>query len=470
MEPAQTLFEKIWRRHVIVTRGAGEALLSVDSHFVHEGSFHAFGALAKEGRRVRKPRQVFGSPDHFVPTRDREKGVIGIADAESRGLVEYLASNAATYGFDHFGVDDERQGVIHVIGPELGITQPGLVITCGDSHTSTHGAFGCYALGIGASQSKQILATQCVWQKKPRTLRIVIDGAPGFGVTAKDVILAVIARIGVAGGVGHVVEFAGSTVRGMSMDERMTLCNMITEAGARTGMVAPDEKTFAYVEGRPYAPRGALWEQALACWKTLPSDEAATYDREVQLDASAIGPSITWGTLPEQVLPISAAIPSPEEAEGERKQQMEDALRYMGLQPGTPLEGIRVDRVFIGSCTNGRLDDLRAAASVFRGRRAKVPTWVSPGSTGVKRAAEAEGLDRIFIEAGVEWRGSGCSSCAAMNGDTLAPGERCASTSNRNFEGRQGKGSRTHLMSPTMAAAASVTGCLTDIRKMAPAG
>jgi 3-isopropylmalate/(R)-2-methylmalate dehydratase large subunit len=465
MSTPATLFEKVWSRHVIVTRGANEALLSVDNYFVHEGSFHAFGALAKEGRQVRKPRQVFGSPDHFVPTLNRDKGLAGIADAESRALVEYLAANAGTYGFDHFGVDDPRQGVIHVIGPELGITQPGLVICCGDSHTSTHGAFGCYALGIGASQGKQILATQCLWQKKPKTMRITIDGKPGFGVTAKDFILSVIAKIGVAGGVGHVIEFAGSTVRGMTMDERMTMCNMATEAGARTGMVAPDETTFAFVKGRPYAPHGEMWDQAVAYWKTLASDEGAVYDREEQLDATTISPSITWGTLPEQVLPIDGAVPSADGAEGEKKAEIESALRYMGLEPGEPLEGIKVDRVFIGSCTNGRLDDLRAAANVFKGRKAKVPTWVSPGSSSVKRAAEAEGLDRIFIEAGVEWRGSGCSSCAAMNGDTLAPGERCASTSNRNFEGRQGKGSRTHLMSPAMAAAASVNGHLTDIRK-----
>ena len=469
MNAPRTLFEKLWSRHVVVTRGAGEALLSIDNHFVHEGSFHAFGALAKEGRQVRKPRQIFGSPDHFVPTLNRDQCLAGIADPESRGLVEYLASNAARYGFDHFGVDDDRQGVIHVIGPELGITQPGLTITCGDSHTSTHGAFGCYALGIGASQAKHILATQCLWQKKPKTLRIVIDGVPGYGVTAKDIILAVIARIGVDGGVGHVIEFAGSTVRAMTMDERMTICNMATEAGARSGMVAPDDTTYAFVAGRPYAPRGRDWELAVADWKSLPSDEGAPFDREVRLDAAAIVPSITWGTLPEQVLPITAAVPAPEAAAADKRAQVEDALRYMGLQPGTPLEGVKVDRVFIGSCTNGRLDDLRAAAAVFKGRRAQVPTWVSPGSTAVKRAAEAEGLDRIFKEAGVEWRGSGCSSCAAMNGDTLAPGERCASTSNRNFEGRQGKGSRTHLMSPAMAAAASVSGRLIDIRKLQPA-
>jgi 3-isopropylmalate/(R)-2-methylmalate dehydratase large subunit len=469
MSAPRTLFDKVWSRHVIVTRGAGEALLSVDAHFVHEGSFHAFGALAREGREVRKPRQVFGAPDHFVPTRNRDKGVIGIADAESRGLVEYLARNAETYGFDHFGVDDGRQGIVHVIGPELGITQPGLTITCGDSHTSTHGAFGCYALGIGASQSKQILATQCLWQKKPKTMRIAIDGVLGHGVTAKDVILSVIAKIGVAGAVGHVVEFAGATIRAMTMDERMTICNMATEAGARSGMIAPDDTTFAFVAGRPYAPpTGEMWEAALACWRTLPSDEGAAFDREVQLDAGTIEPSLTWGTSPEQVLAIGAMVPAPERADGERRAQIERALAYMGLEPGVPLEGIPVDRVFIGSCTNGRLDDLRAAAAVFKGRKARVPTWVSPGSSTIKRMAEAEGLDRVFVDAGVEWRGSGCSSCAAMNGDTVAPGERCASTSNRNFEGRQGKGARTHLMSPAMAAAASVTGHLTDVRKLQP--
>jgi 3-isopropylmalate/(R)-2-methylmalate dehydratase large subunit len=466
MTAPRTLFEKLWSSHVVVTRGANEALLSVDTYFVHEGSFHAFGALAKEGRAVRKPRQVFGSPDHFVPTRNRDQGLAGIADAESRGLVEYLAGNARNYGFDHFGVDDARQGVIHVIGPELGITQPGLVICCGDSHTSTHGAFGCYALGIGASQGKQILATQCVWQKKPKTLRIVIDGKMGFGVTAKDIILSVIAKIGVAGAVGHVIEFAGSTVRAMTMDERMTLCNMATEAGARSGMVAPDETTFAFLEGRPYAPKGELWDQALRYWKSLPSDEGATYDREVHLDAAAIAPSITWGTLPEQVLAIDGRVPRPDTAAAEKKDDVESALRYMGLEPDAPLEGLEVHRVFIGSCTNGRLDDLRAAAEVFKGRKAKVPTWVAPGSTGVKQAAEAEGLHKVFIDAGVEWRGSGCSSCAAMNGDTVAAGERCASTSNRNFDGRQGKGARTHLMRPAMAAAASVSGRLTDVRKL----
>jgi len=470
MSPPRTLFEKIWDRHVIVTRGANEALLSVDSHFVAEGSFHAFGALAKEGRTVRKPRQVFGSPDHFVPTRNRNAGLAGIADAESRGLVQYLADNAARYGFDHFGVDDDRQGIIHVIGPELGITQPGLFITCGDSHTSTHGAFGAYALGIGASQNKQILATQCLWQKKPKTMRICVDGRLGPGVTAKDIVLAIIARIGVGGGTGHVIEFAGSTLRAMTMDERMTICNMATEAGARSGIVEPDDTTFQYVAGRPYAPAGALWDQALADWRTLTGDAGAAFDRELQFDAAALAPSITWGTLPEQVLPITGVVPgadSADAASGEQRQQIEDALRYMGLQPGMALDGIAIDRVFIGSCTNGRLDDLRAAAAVFRGRTAKVPTWVSPGSTSVKRLAEAEGLHRVFLDAGVEWRGSGCSSCAAMNGDTVAAGERCASTSNRNFEGRQGKGARTHLMSPAMAAAAAVTGRLTDVRKIA---
>lgn len=467
MNTPRTLFDKIWQRHVIVMRGASEALMSIDAHFVAEGSFHAFGALAKEGRKVRKPRQVFGSPDHFVPTLGRSGGLTSIRDPESRGLVEYLATNAHDYGFDHFGIDDDRQGIIHVIGPELGITQPGLTITCGDSHTSTHGAFGSFAFGIGASQNKQVLATQCLWQKKPKTLRVTVDGAFGFGVTAKDLILAIIAKIGVTGAVGHVIEYAGSTFRAMTMEERMTVCNMSIEAGARSGMVAPDETTYAYVEGRPYAPKGVLWEQAVAYWRTLPTDGGARFDREVSLDAPALIPMVTWGTLPEQAVPITAVVPSPGEVAGDKRSQLEDALSYIGLAPGTPLEGVKIDRVFIGSCTNGRLDDLRAAASVLRGRKVKVPSWVSPGSTAVKLMAEAEGLDRIFRDAGFEWRDSGCSSCVAMNGDTVAAGERCASTANRNFEGRQGKGARTHLMSPAMAAAAAVTGALTDVRKLA---
>ena len=466
MKP-RTLFGKIWDRHVIVERGAGEALLYVDAHYVAEGSFHAFGALAKEGRKVRRPRQVFGSPDHFVPTVHRDEGLKGIRDPESRGLVEYLASNAREYGFDHFGIDDPSQGIIHVIGPELGITQPGLTVTCGDSHTSTHGAFGALAFGIGASQNKQILAAQCLWQKKPKTLRVVVDGALPFGVTAKDLILEIMFRLGSAGATGHAIEYAGSTLRGMGMEQRMTVCNMSIEAGARTGMVAPDDVTFAYLEGRRYAPKGALWDAALADWRTLRGDEDATFDRELSVDASALTPTVTWGTLPEQALPITASVPDPGQLPASRQEPAVAALRYMGLAPGTPLEGLKIDRVFIGSCTNGRLEDLRAAAEVLRGRKAKVPAWVSPGSTDVKLRAEKEGLHKVFLEAGFEWRGSGCSSCVAMNGDSVEAGARCASTANRNFEGRQGKGARTHLMSPAMAAAAAVTGVITDVRKLA---
>lgn len=467
MTAPRTLFEKIWQRHVIATRGADEALLSIDSHFVAEGSFHAFGALAKEGRKVRKPRQVFGSPDHFVPTVGRDGGLAGMGDVEARGLIEYLAQNAREYGFDHFGIDDERQGILHVIGPELGISQPGLTITCGDSHTATHGAVGAFAFGIGASQNKQVLATQCLWQKCPKTMRINVEGALGPGVTAKDVVLAIIAKIGVTGAVGHVIEYAGPALRGMTMEQRMTVCNMSIEAGARGGMVAPDDTTFAYLEGRPYAPQGEHWNKALAYWRTLPTDTDAKFDREVVLDAADLAPMVTWGTLPEHAAPISATVPLPATASSpDKRTQMEDALRYIGLAPGTALEGIKIDRVFIGSCTNGRIEDLRAAAAVLKGRKVSVPSWVSPGSSAVKHAAEAEGLDRIFRAAGFEWRGSGCSSCVAMNGDSVRSGERCASTSNRNFEGRQGKGARTHLMSPAMAAAAAVTGKLTDVRKL----
>ncbi len=467
MSKPQTMFEKIWHRHVIVTRGADEALLHIDTNFVAEGSFHAFGALAKEGRRVRKPGQNFGSPDHYVPTVNRDAGIIAIADSEARGLVDYLAMNAREHGFAHFGIDDERQGILHVVGPELGISQPGTVITCGDSHTSTHGAMGAYAFGIGASQLKQILATQCLWQRRPKTMRITVDGRLGAHVTAKDVILAIIAKIGIAGAVGHVIEYAGSAIRGMTMEQRMTVCNMSIEAGARAGMVAPDDVTFEYLAGRQYAPTGRVWHRAVASWRTLPSDTDATFDREVTLSADELVPMITWGVNPGQVLPITASVPDPaSETDPEQRAQIEHALAYMGLVPDTPFDRVAVDRVFIGSCTNGRIEDLRAAAAVLAGKRVVVPSWVSPGSTSVKRQAEAEGLDRIFRDAGFEWRASGCSSCVAMNGDSVPAGARCASTSNRNFEGRQGKGARTHLMSPAMAAAAADTGRLADVRKL----
>jgi 3-isopropylmalate/(R)-2-methylmalate dehydratase large subunit len=464
---ARTLFDKIWQRHVVVSRGADEVLLYIDTNFVAEGSFHAFGALAKEGRKVRRPRQTFGSPDHYVPTINRDSGVGGIADGEARGLVDYLARNARDHDFEHFGIDDDRQGILHVIGPELGISQPGMVITCGDSHTSTHGAMGAFAFGVGASQLKQALATQCLWQRRPKNMRITIDGTLGPYVTAKDVILAIIAKIGIAGATGHVIEYAGSTMCGCSMEQRMTVCNMSIEAGARAGMVAPDDVTFQYLAGRPYAPTGVQWDKAVAFWRTLPTDTEAHFDREVGISAPELAPMVTWGLTPEQAIPVTGVVPDPASApDADRRAQMEHALRYMELAPGTPIHQVRVDRVFIGSCTNGRIEDLRSAATVLDGRTVVVPAWVSPGSTAVKRQAEAEGLDRIFRAAGFEWRASGCSSCVAMNGDNVPAGQRCASTSNRNFEGRQGKGSRTHLMSPAMAAAAAVTGRLADVRTL----
>ncbi len=464
---ARTLFDKIWDRHVVTQGAGGDALLFVDRHYLHEGSFHAFTALAREGRSVRAPAQSFAFDDHYVPTLGRERGVAGVSDAEARGLIENLARNCARFGIRHFHIDDARQGIVHVAAPELGLTLPGLVINCGDSHTSTHGAFGALAFGIGASQVKQVLATQCLWQKKPRALRIVIDGRLMPGVGAKDIILAVIARIGIGGAQGHVIEYAGAAVRSLSMEARMTMCNMSIEAGARAGMVAPDDTTYAYLSGRPYAPSGAAWDQALGYWRTLPSDADATFDRQVTLDAGSLEPMLTWGTNPEEGVPVSGCVPDPaDQRDPLRRARMESSLRYMGLTPGIAMTSVAVDRVFIGSCTNGRLEDLRAAAAIAKGRKAKVPAIVSPGSRTVKAAAEAEGLDRIFREAGFEWRDAGCSMCVGINGDQVPAGERSASTSNRNFEGRQGKGTRTHLMGPAMAAAAAVTGRITDVRTL----
>ena len=468
MNAPRTMFEKIWDRHVIVKRGENEALLHVDRNFVHEGSFHAFGALAAEGRKVRKPRQTFATADHYVPTLNREQGINAVTDPEMRHMLDLFAQNTKANGIENcYGLDDPRQGIVHVVGPELGITQPGLVITCGDSHTSTHGAFGAFAVGIGASQLKQILATQCLWQKKPRTLRVVVDGVSPRAVTAKDIILAIIAEIGTAGATGCAIEYAGSAIRALSMEGRLTVCNMSIEAGARAGMIAPDDTTYAYLEGREFSPRGGHWERALAFWRTLPSDADARFDREVTLDASAFAPMVTWGTSPEEGAPITAAVPDPATAaDADKRAHMQQALRYMDLTPGTRLEDIRIDRAFIGTCTNGRIEDLRAAAAVLKGRTIVVPAWVSPVSSAIKRQVEAEGLDRRYMEAGFDWRASGCSGCAAMNGDSVPAGERCASTSNRNFEGRQGQGARTHLMSPAMVAAAAVSGRLTDVRKL----
>ena len=464
---ARTLFEKIWDRHVITEGPGGDALLFVDRHYVHEGSFHAFNALALAGHTVRRPQQIFAFDDHYVPTIGREQGSAGVADAEAKGLIENMARNSAKFGIRHFHIDDARQGIVHVVAPELGLTLPGCVINCGDSHTSTHGAFGAFAFGVGASQVKQVLATQCIWQKKPQTMRITVDGKLGRGVSAKDVILALIAKIGIGGAQGHVIEYAGSVFRALSMEGRMTVCNMSIEAGAHAGLIAPDDTTYQYLAGRPFAPKGGMWDQALAYWQTLPSDAGAHFAREVQVDAATIEPMVTWGTNPEEGVGVSASVPDPaREADPMRRARMESSLHYMGLTPGAPISSIAVDRVFIGSCTNARLDDLRAAAAIAMGCKAAVPTIVSPGSRSIKAAAEAEGLDRIFRDAGFEWRDAGCSMCVGINGDQVAAGQRCASTSNRNFEGRQGQGARTHLMSPAMAAAAAITGRISDIRTL----
>jgi 3-isopropylmalate/(R)-2-methylmalate dehydratase large subunit len=463
---ARTLFEKVWSRHVVAEE-EGEVLLYVDRAFIHEGSSHAFAALDAKGRKVARPRQVFAFNDHYVPTTGRERGVDGIAIPEIRNMVLKLQENTARHGVTLFGIDDPRQGILHIVPPEQGITQPGLLIVGADSHTSTHGAFGNLAFGAGASEVMHVMATQQLWQRKPRTLRITLDGRPGFGVAAKDVILAIIARIGVGGGAGQVIEYAGSTFRDMSMEGRMTVCNMSIEGGARAGMVAPDDSTFAYMEGRPYAPRGADWERALDLWRALPTETGAGFDAEVAMDAAGIAPMVTWGTNPEQVLAVTGKVPDPRDAPDEnRRVEYASALEYMDLRPGMPLQDIRIDKVFVGSCTNSRIEDLRAAAEVAKRGKAVIPAWIVPGSRTVKAQAEKEGLDRIFVAAGFEWREPGCSLCTAINGDQLRPGERCASTSNRNFRGRQGTGGRTHLVSPAMAAAAALKGRIADVREI----
>ncbi len=467
MAPARTLFDKIWDAHVVDRQDDGTCLLYIDRHLVHEvTSPQAFEGLRAAGRRVRRPDATIAVADHNVPTTDR---AAGIADPQSRLQVETLEANCREFGIPYFGPDDIRQGIVHIIGPEQGFTLPGMTIVCGDSHTSTHGAFGALAFGIGTSEVEHVLATQTLVQKPARNMRITVDGELAPGVGAKDLILAVIRAIGTAGGTGHVIEYAGSAIRALSMEGRMTVCNMSIEAGARAGLIAPDETTFAYLRGRPAAPKGGAWEQAVAFWKTLPSDPGARYDREVTLAAGDIEPHVTWGTSPEDALPITGRVPDPADAPDEgAREAWRRALEYMDLRPGTPLRDVPVDVVFIGSCTNGRIEDLRAAAAVARGRRVAdgVQALVVPGSGLVKHQAEEEGLDRIFIEAGFEWREPGCSMCLAMNADRLRPGQRCASTSNRNFEGRQGRGGRTHLMSPAMAAAAAVTGRLADAREL----
>lgn len=460
----RALFDKLWDAHAILTREDGETLVRVDRHFVHEGSFHAFDKLAARAAGVARPDLTFGVADHYVPTRGRAGG---IADAGIARMVDQLAANTARHGIHLFALDDPRQGIVHVVGPEQGLTLPGLLIVCGDSHTSTHGAFGAWAFGIGASEVAHVLMTQTLWQKKPKRLRITIDGATAPGISAKDIALSLIARIGADGAQGHAVEYAGSTVRALSMEGRLTLCNLSIESGGRCGMIAPDETTLAYLRDRPFAPRGAAFDAAAEHWLSLASDAGAAFDREVAIDGSEIAPIVTWGTSPEDALPIDARVPDPGGLSDPAKaEQVRDALAYMGLQPGMALTDIRIDRVFIGSCTNSRIEDLRAAAAVLAGRRSRVPGLVSPGSSLVKRQAEEEGLDRIFTEAGLTWVDSGCSMCVGMNGDLVPAGERCASTTNRNFKGRQGPGARTHLMSPAMAAAAAVTGHLADVRPL----
>jgi 3-isopropylmalate/(R)-2-methylmalate dehydratase large subunit len=454
MPTPRTLFDKIWDRHVVLTRGA-QSLIYIDRSIVHEGGFHAFAAMKERGLKVRRPQQILATPDHYVPTHSRRA-----ADAptdEVRRMIETYDVNMKAHAIASLGLDDRRQGIVHVVGPEQGWTLPGLVMICNDSHTSTHGALGAYAFGTGQSETMHAITTQTLWQTRPRTMRIVVDGVRPRGVAAKDVVLAIIAKIGAGGAVRHVVEYAGQVFREMSIEERLTVCNMSIEAGARAGLVAPDDRSFAYLHGRPFAPQGAEWDKALRYWRTLPSDDGARFDRDTSLDAAALAPMVTWGTSPEEALPITARLP----ASGHEK-----AMAYMGLTPGMALTDILVDRVFIGSCTNSRIEDLRAAAAIVTGRKAKVPAWVVPGSGLVKSQAEAEGLDRVFKAAGFEWREPGCSMCVGMNGDLGKAGERIASTSNRNFEGRQGKGARTHLMSPAMAAAAAITGKLTDVRTL----
>jgi 3-isopropylmalate/(R)-2-methylmalate dehydratase large subunit len=464
MNQPQTIIDKLWAAHEILRREDGESLLWVDRHFLHEGSFHAFSKLAERGVEVAEPGLTFGVADHYVPTRGLRRS---ISDPEIARMVRQLEENTARHGVSLFGLDDPRQGIVHVVGPEQGLTLPGLLIVCGDSHTSTHGALGAYAFGIGASEVAHVLTTQTIWQKKPKRMRIVVEGKTAPGIAGKDVVLAVIARIGAGGATGCAIEFAGSAIHALSIEGRLTVCNMSIEAGARCGMIAPDTTTFAYLRGRPYAPEGDDFDRAVEAWSKLASDDDARFDTEVALDAQRIAPTITWGTSPEDALPIDASIPDPaREPDLERAKYLQGALDYMGLVPGRKLTEIAIDRVFIGSCTNARIEDLRAAAAVLAGRRSKVPGLVSAGSSPVKRQAEEEGLDRVFREAGLEWGESGCSMCVGINGDLVAAGERCASTTNRNFRGRQGPGARTHLMSPAMVAAAAVSGHLADVRPL----
>ncbi len=470
---AKTLYEKIWDAHVVETRDDGTALIYIDRHLVHEvTSPQAFEGLRQAGRKVRRPDLTLAVPDHNLPTTPRVDASgrpIPIADPESAQQLDALRRNAPAFGIDYIDATAPEQGIVHVVGPEQGFTLPGTTLVCGDSHTSAHGALGALAFGIGTSEVEHVLATQTLLLSQSRTMEIRIEGTLGFGVTAKDLILAIVGRIGAAGGTGHVIEYTGEVIRGLSIEGRLTIANMSIEAGARAGLVAPDETTFAYLKGRPMAPRGAAWDSAVAWWRTLPSDPGARYDKTVVIDAREITPMLTWGTSPEDTVPITGTVPDPASfADPSKRDAARKSLDYMGLTPGTAMRDVTIQHVFIGSCTNSRIEDLRAAAAVAKGRKVAdgVRAMVVPGSGLVKRQAEAEGIDRILKEAGFDWREPGCSMCLGMNPDKVPPGERCASTSNRNFVGRQGPGARTHLLSPAMAAAAAITGRFTDVREL----
>ena len=466
MNTSRTMLDRIWQRHIVTQRSDGYVLMYIDRHLMHDGSAQGFSLLGERGLKVRRGRRSFATPDHYVPTDGRS--VASIVDPNHRRLLSVIRSNTAEHDVTLFDIGDIRQGIAHVVGPEQGLTQPGMTLVCGDSHTSTHGALGGLAFGIGASEVAHVMATQCLWQRKPKAMRITVNGPIDKGVCAKDIILAIIARIGTAGAGGHVIEYAGSTIRSLSIESRLTICNMSIEAGARAGMIAPDDTTYQYLSGRPFVPCGQAWEQALAIWRTLPSDDDAAFDKEVAIDARTIAPMVTWGTSPQDAIAVTQHIPDPRDAgTAARRESMVRALEYMDLKPGTAITDITIDRVFIGSCTNGRIEDLRAAASVIQGRKVAVPAWVVPGSGLVNQQAQAEGLDKVFRLAGFEWRTPGCSMCVGMNGDTGKPGERIASTSNRNFTGRQGIGVRTHLVSPAMAAAAAIAGHFVDVRQAA---
>ena len=471
MAAPRTLYQKIWDDHIVHQGDDGTCLIYIDRHLVHEvTSPQAFEGLRMAGRTVRSPERTLATADHNVPTANRAQG---ISDPESRLQVQTLSENCKAFGITLYGMDDKRQGIVHIIGPEQGFTQPGMTIVCGDSHTSTHGAFGALAFGIGTSEVEHVLATQTLIMKPAKTMRIAINGTLPHGVTAKDMILAIIGKIGTAGGTGYVIEYAGDAVRALSMAGRMTMCNMSIEAGARAGLIAPDDTTFQYIKGRPFAPKGDDWDRAVAYWRALPADAGAVYDKDIILNAGDIAPTVTWGTSPEDVVPITGIVPDPKDAKDDNKRaSMQRALDYMGLTPGMKMTDLPVDVVFIGSCTNARIEDLREVARVAAGHRVAdgVRAMIVPGSGLVREQAEIEGLDKIFRAAGFEWREPGCSMCLGMNEDQLKPGQRCASTSNRNFEGRQGRGGRTHLLSPAMAAAAAITGKLTDIRDFTKGG